>query len=304
MGVEYIVEEPLVKGRLPPWFKKKIPDARLLLGMERLLGGLNLHTICESALCPNQGDCFAQGTATFLILGDVCTRHCTFCAVKKGLPSPVDEKEPEHLLEAVEKLGLRHVVITSVTRDDLPDGGASQFAKTILALKGKRKDLTVEVLIPDFRGSLESLKVVVDARPEVINHNLETVPRLYPEVRPQADYRRSLNLLSLVRKLDSLMVTKSGLMLGLGERRDEIVGVMEDLRGVECDLLTMGQYLQPSSSHHPVVRYLPPEEFSEYEKMGRDMGFADVVSAPLVRSSFHAAQLYAKVNLERNRVCD
>jgi len=283
-----------MRGRLPPWFKKKIPDSRLLDSMGVLFDGLGLHTICQSALCPNLGDCFSSRTATFLILGDICTRDCTFCAVKKDVPFPVDEEEPQHLAEAVEKLGLRHVVITSVTRDDLPDGGASHFARTIALLKAK----DVEVLIPDFCGSLRSLKMVVAAHPDVINHNLETVPRLYPQVRPKADFRRSLRLLEQVKELDSHIVTKSGLMVGLGETRDELLLAMEELRRVNCDLLTIGQYLQPSAHHHPVVRYIPPEEFLEYESAGRAMGFCDVASAPLVRSSFNAAQLYEKARIK------
>jgi len=265
-----------------------------MLAMTGLLNGLSLDTICESAHCPNIGRCFSKGTATFLILGDVCTRHCTFCAVKKGRPTPVDEKEPQHLLEAVERLGLNYIVITSVTRDDLPDGGASQFARTIKLLRENRRDAIVEVLIPDFLGSAEAIKTVVEARPQVINHNVETVPRLYPEVRPQADYTRSLELLFMVKNLDRAIVTKSGLMLGLGETKTEVIEVMSDLREADCDLLTLGQYLQPSPKHHPVVRFVSPEEFNEYEAIGKEMGFAEVASAPLVRSSFKAAELYAK----------
>ncbi len=287
-----------MRERLPPWFKKKVPDPRVLASMRALFDELSLHTICENALCPNLGDCFSNRTATFLLLGDICTRNCTFCAVKKGVPCPVDEKEPQHLAEAVEKLGLRHVVITSVTRDDLPDGGAAHFARTIARLQEKDKALTVEVLIPDFGGSLRSLKMVVDAHPDVINHNLETVPRLYPQVRPKADFQRSLRLLGQARELDSHIVTKSGLMVGLGETRDELLQAMEELRKVNCDLLTIGQYLQPSAHHHPVVRYVPPEEFVEYESLGKAMGFCDVASAPLVRSSFNAAQLYEKAKNE------
>jgi len=283
-----------MRGRLPPWFKQKPADPKIMSTMTRLLNGLSLDTICESAHCPNIGRCFSKGTATFLILGDVCTRHCTFCAVKKGWPTPVDEKEPQHLLEAVERLGLNYIVITSVTRDDLPDGGASQFARTIKLLRENRRDAIVEVLIPDFLGSAEAIKTVVEARPQVINHNVETVPRLYPEVRPQADYTRSLELLFMVKNLDRAIVTKSGLMLGLGETKAEVIEVMSDLREADCDLLTLGQYLQPSPKHHPVVRFVSPEEFNEYEAIGKDMGFAEVASAPLVRSSFKAAELYAK----------
>jgi len=262
--------------------------------MKRLLDGLNLHTICQSAHCPNIGECFSRKTAAFLILGDVCTRHCTFCAVKKGVPIPVDEKEPQHLLEAVERLGLKYVVITSVTRDDIFDGGAYQFVKTINILHENRDGAIIEVLIPDFLGSAEALEAVVEASPQVINHNVETVPRLYSEVRPGADYNRSVELLLRVKRLDPEIVTKSGLMLGLGETRQEVIAVMNDLREADCDLLTLGQYLQPSPKHHPVIRFVLPEEFAEYRGIGKDMGFTEVASAPLVRSSFKAAELYAK----------
>jgi len=283
-----------MKERLPPWFKQKPADPRVMVPMEKLLDGLSLHTICESALCPNVAECFSRKTATFLILGDVCTRRCSFCAVKKEQPLPVDGKEPQHLLEAVEKLNLSYVVVTSVTRDDLSDGGASQFVKTINMLHQKRKGVVVEVLVPDFLGSAESLRAIVEARPDVVNHNVETVPRLYSEVRPEADYSRSLKLLSMAKKLNPDIVTKSGLMLGLGETKEEVVKVMEDLRGVNCDLLTIGQYLQPSPEHHPVARFISPEEFSQYGDIGRDIGFVEVAIAPLVRSSFKAAELYAK----------
>jgi len=280
--------------RLPPWFKKRIPKPGTMSGMRALIDGLSLHTICESALCPNIGDCFSQGTATFLLLGDTCTRNCTFCAVKKGVPETVDEEEPEHLAEAVKRLGLKHIVITSVTRDDLSDGGAAHFSRTIRRLQAEDRALTVEVLVPDFAGSPEALRLVVDARPDVINHNLETVRRLYPEVRPKADYHRSLELLRLVKELDGRIITKSGLMVGLGETKDEMLRVMADLREVDCGLLTIGQYLAPSSEHHPVVRFVTPDEFSEYERIGQDMGFRAVASSPLVRSSFDAARLYAR----------
>jgi lipoic acid synthetase len=283
-----------MKERLPAWFKQKPPDPQIMLSMNRLLVGLGLHTICESARCPNIGRCFARRTATFLILGDVCTRNCTFCSVKKGVPTPVHKDEPQHLVEAVEKLGLSYVVITSVTRDDLDDGGAAQFAQVINCLH-QRRSITVEVLIPDFLGSIGALKAVVAACPEVINHNVETVPRLYPEVRPGANYNRSVELLETVKRLNPGIATKSGLMLGLGETKEEVIEVMGDLREANCDLLTIGQYLQPSPEHHPVVSFVSPEEFSEYEQIGKNMGFADVASAPLVRSSFRAAELYAKV---------
>ena len=282
-----------MRGRLPSWFKQKLPDPQTMFTMKRLLDGLNLHTICQSAHCPNIGECFSRKTATFLILGDVCTRHCTFCAVKKGLPTPVDENEPRHLLEAVERLGLKYVVITSVTRDDIFDGGAYQFVKTINTLHKNRDGAIIEVLIPDFLGSAEALEVVVEASPQVINHNVETVPRLYSEVRPGADYNRSVELLLRVKRLDPEIVTKSGLMLGLGETRQEVIAVMNDLREANCDLPTLGQYLQPSPKHHPVIRFVLPEEFAEYRGIGKDMGFTEVASAPLVRSSFKAAELYS-----------
>ena len=283
-----------MKTRLPPWFKQKLLDPQVMLTMEGLLDRLSLHTICQSALCPNIGECFSRKTATFLILGDVCTRHCRFCAVKKGQPLPVDEKEPQHLLKAVETLNLRYVVITSVTRDDLADGGASQFIRAINILREKREGILVEVLIPDFLGSVEALRAVVQACPQIINHNVETVPRLYPEVRPEADYRRSLRIFPTVKDLNPEIITKSGLMLGLGETREEVVRVMKDLREADCELLTLGQYLQPSSKHHPIARYVSPGEFSEFKDIGKDLGFAGVASAPLVRSSFKASELYTK----------
>ena len=283
-----------MKGRLPSWFKQKPIDLETMLTMKTLLDGLSLHTICESALCPNIGECFPRKTATFLILGDTCTRHCTFCAVRKGLPTPVDEGEPEHLLKAVERLELIHIVITSVTRDDLFDGGASQFVKIINILRENRKDAIVEALIPDFLGYAEALKAIVKASPQVISHNVETVPRLYPEVKPGADYNRSVELLFMVKELHPEIVTKSGLMLGLGETRKEVIEVMNDLREANCDLLTIGQYLQPSPKHHPVVRFVHPEEFAEYKGIGKDKRFIEVASAPLVRSSLKAAELYAK----------
>jgi len=262
--------------------------------MKGLLDDLCLHTICESAICPNQGDCFSKRTATFLILGDICTRNCTFCAVQKGIPPPVDRLEPEHVAEAVAAMELRHAVITSVTRDDLPDGGASHFAETIRILKARSPALTVEVLVPDFRGSQEALRLVVAARPDVVNHNVETVPRLYPEVRPLANFERSLWLLRKAKVLDPEIVTKSGVMVGLGERREELIATMAALREAGCDLLTIGQYLQPSPQHHAVIRYVPPEEFDQYAHIGREMGFRDVASAPLVRSSFCAAELFER----------
>ncbi len=264
--------------------------------MRSLLLRYGLNTVCQGALCPNQGECFGRGTATFLILGRTCTRNCTFCAIpsEEHPPAP-DPGEPERIARATAELGLRHVVITSVTRDDLPDGGAAHFAETVRALKKHGAQVIVEVLIPDFQGSLQALETVVHSGPDIINHNLETVPRLYPEVRPQADYRRSLHLLQMVKEIDPGKISKSGLMLGLGEERQEVLQVMADLREVSCDLLTLGQYLQPSGKHHPVVRYIPPEEFEELQRRGEDLGFRGVFSAPLVRSSFHAAEIFEKI---------
>lgn len=279
----------------PQWLVKRAPDPSVIVKMKELADRLRLHTICESAGCPNQGECFSKGTATFLILGDVCTRNCTFCAVNKGVPSPLDPEEPNNIGQATKELNLQHVVITSVTRDDLPDGGAEHFSRTIEAIKSAKPDTTVEVLIPDFKGSIRALEIVIHASPEIINHNLETVPRLYSEVRPLADYDRSLRLLQTIKELNSKMLTKSGLMLGLGENSDEVIDVITDLHNVNCDLLTVGQYLQPSAQHHEVVRYVPPEEFRQHENTARSMGFTSVAAAPYVRSSFNAEETYNKV---------
>lgn len=280
------------RKRLPAWFKQKIPEPGELRSMERLLRKKGLHTVCESASCPNLGQCFSRKTATFMILGDTCTRRCTFCAVKKGIPDAVDLEEPLRVREAATTLGLRYVVITSVTRDDLADGGASVFAQTVEALHEEDGSIGSEVLIPDLQGSVEALETVVRSAPNVVNHNVETVPRLYGKVRPQADYARSVRLLSMVKELDPNIVTKSGLMVGLGETRDELVKVMQDLREARCDLLTIGQYLQPSDKHHPVLDFITPEDFDTYRRIGMDIGFIAVASGPLVRSSYRAADLY------------
>ena len=281
--------------RFPPWLKHKIAPPAVMLEMKNLIAGLNLHTICESARCPNIGDCFSRKTATFLILGDVCTRNCAFCAVKKGAPVPVDKKEPQSVLRAVQSLDLRYVVITSVTRDDLDDGGASQFTKVVKTLQEHKNHIIIELLIPDFCGSFKALTSVVKSGPHVINHNIETVPRLYRKVRPKAVYTRSLDLLKKVKGINSTTITKSGLMLGLGETMEEVVDVMKDLRKADCDLITIGQYLQPSSKHYRVLEFVSPEKFFQYKQIGMEMGFAGVVSAPFVRSSFKAAELYEAV---------
>jgi lipoic acid synthetase len=277
--------------RLPAWFKQRIPDPGSVKEVYGLIEGLELNTICQSAQCPNIGECFSRRTATFLIMGDTCTRNCTFCAVAKGHARPLDAGEPDHIAEAVKQLGLKYVVITSVTRDDLPDGGAAHFARVISRLK-ESGDALLEVLIPDFKGSAAAVETVVRARPDVINHNVETVPRLYPAVRPLANFEQSLAVLGMVKRFNPGIVTKSGLMVGLGESREEVIETMRALRGVSCDLVTIGQYLQPSARHHPIVRFLSPEEFDDLARAGREIGFRDVASAPLVRSSFRAAQLY------------
>jgi len=281
----------------PVWLRRKLPDPETLGKMRSLLRRHGLHTVCEGALCPNQGECFGRGTATFLILGSTCTRSCTFCAIptQERPPAP-DPGEPERIARASRELGLKYVVVTSVTRDDLADGGAAHFASTVLALKLMNPEMTIEILIPDFQGSVQALRMVLESDPDILNHNLETVPRLYPKVRPQADYGRSLQLLKEVKEMEPEKVTKSGLMLGLGEERNEILQVMADLRSVSCDLLTLGQYLQPSGKHHPVVRFVPPEEFEDLRKVGEEMGFQAVFSAPLVRSSFHAAEVFEKIH--------
>ena len=280
----------------PEWLRRKLPDPEALNRMRSLLQRHGLNTVCQGALCPNQGECFGQGTATFLILGKTCTRNCTFCAIptEERPPAP-DPDEPRRVARAAAELGLKHAVITSVTRDDLEDGGASHFARTVRALRDVNPEITVEVLIPDFQGSGEALKIVMDSEPDILNHNLETVPRLYPEVRPQAVYSRSLELLKRAKEMAPAKLTKSGLMLGMGEEKVEILGVMADLRQVSCDLLTLGQYLRPSGKHHPVARYVTPEEFEELRVEGEKMGFKAVFSAPLVRSSFHAAKIFKKI---------
>ena len=280
--------------RRPEWLKLSPLDSTIVGKMRRLMRDSKLHTVCESARCPNRTECFAHGTTTFMILGDICTRNCTFCAVQHGKPKTLDCNEPEHIAETAGNLGSEYVVVTSVTRDDLPDGGAGHFAQTIKAIREYDADIAVEVLIPDFQGLSSALQAVIDATPSVLNHNVETVPRLYPEVRPEADYRRSVQLLQQAKLASSKPVTKSGIMLGLGERRPEVIEVMADLRSAGCDIITIGQYLQPSLRHYDLVRYVSQEEFAEYGNIGMEMGFAAVTAGSLVRSSFHAAETYSR----------
>jgi lipoic acid synthetase len=281
----------------PPWLKKRIPPFQDLIKIKSILNETDLHTVCEEARCPNLGECFSRGTATFLILGAICTRDCGFCAVEHGLPVTFDEAEPKRVAHAVKQMSLQYVVITSVTRDDLPDGGASLFAKTIRAIRSLDHKIKIEVLIPDFRGETSSLTMVLDEGPDVLNHNIETVPRLYPRIRPLADYKRSLDLLERAKKGHPYVVTKSGFMLGLGEIEEEVIELLKDLRRVRCDFLTIGQYLQPRPHRLPVVRYISPEEFEGYKKIGEEMGFKSVASGPFVRSSFHASQMFeAQIN--------
>ena len=278
--------------RLPIWFKQRLPNPNVMLRMHSLIAKLELNTICQSALCPNIANCFYNRTATFMILGNVCTRNCSFCYLRNGIPSPIDNDEPYRIIEAVHRLGLDYVVITSVTRDDLPDGGASQFASIINLLH--KKNIRVEVLVPDFGGSNEALETLISAKPQVICHNIETGSRLYPEVRQGANYDRSMKLLFKVKQIAPEIITKSGFMLGLSETREEVINVMSDLRESGCNLLTIGQYLPPSPAHYPVVQFINPDDFLELRQWGKSMGFSAVASAPLVRSSFKATELYSE----------
>lgn len=279
--------------RLPEWLRKDVLLNDKSRKVHSLIQEFNLHTVCQSARCPNKNECFSSGTATFMINGNICTRGCTFCGVLKGKPPEApDENEPENIAYAIKMLGLNHVVITSVNRDELSDQGSRQFAKTINMLRKKIPDVIVEVLTPDFRGDRKCIKTVIDACPDIYNHNLETVPRLYKEVRPGAVYKRSLELIKLVKELNSKIATKSGLMLGLGEELNEIVQVMQDLFLYQCDYLTLGQYMQPTRESFPVYRYLLPEEFENLKEIGLKIGFKKIFSGPFVRSSYHAGEFY------------
>ncbi len=274
--------------RKPDWLKIKYRSSEQVMEVQHLMQDLALHTVCQEASCPNLLECFGQKTATFMILGRYCTRNCSFCNVESNRPQPVDPKEPEHVATAVCELGLKHVVITSVTRDDLPDGGASHFANVISAIRDRNPQVQIEVLIPDLKGSLEALKIIIAAKPTILNHNVETVPRLYPTVRPQAIYERSIELLNRAKQLDPNLITKSGIMVGLGETTAEVESLMHDLFTVNCDILTIGQYLAPTKEHHPVIEYVNPTVFAKYKEVGLEIGLKHVESGPLVRSSYHA----------------
>ena len=281
---------PAWRPRLPRWLKRPLPKGNFNARTERILRELRLETVCENARCPNRPECYARLTATFMILGNICTRPCGFCSVPRGRPQPPEPDEPERVAEAAARLGLRHVVITSVTRDDLPDGGAEHFARVVHAVR-RRTGATIELLIPDFRGNLDALAIVLEARPDVLNHNLETVPRLYHRVRRNACYRRSLTLLQQAKRRCPTLVTKSGLMVGLGETVEELLEVFADLRAVGCDILTVGQYLQPAPERLPVTRYWHPSEFDRLRERAQALGFRAVACGPFVRSSYQAEEV-------------
>ncbi|SET00058.1 lipoic acid synthetase [Natronincola peptidivorans] len=277
--------------RKPQWLRIDLSKGRSLNYVKEILEKFSLNTVCEEANCPNRMECFSKKTATFMILGSECSRNCRFCNVSHGELKEVNPEEPENISKAILELKLKHVVITSVTRDDLPEGGASHFAEVVKCIKDRAEEVVVEVLIPDFKGDEEALKMVVKAKPEIINHNIETVPRLYPEVRSMATYERSLQVLKNVKLMDAGILTKSGIMVGLGEKEEEVIEVLKDLRAVGCDFLTIGQYLAPSDQHYPVAEYIAPEIFERYKEKALELGFTFAASAPLVRSSYNAAEM-------------
>jgi lipoic acid synthetase len=286
--------------RKPAWIRVKAPTSETYHEVRKLMRAKKLHTVCEEAACPNMGECWQQKHATFMILGDTCTRACAFCNVKTGMPGALDAAEPEHVAEATFKLGLTHVVVTSVDRDDLVDGGAEHFAQTIRAIRARCPTTTIEILTPDFLRKEGALEVVVAAKPDVFNHNLETVPARYLTVRPGARYFHSIRLLQRVKEIDPTIFTKSGVMLGLGEEKREIHQVMDDMRSAEVDFITIGQYLQPTRRHHPVIRFVEPAEFENHSKMARAKGFLMVSSSPLTRSSHHAGDDFARLREARD----
>jgi len=285
-----LADRPPPQRRLPDWLKKPLPRGNENFFTHNLLRDLRLETVCENARCPNRAECYSHRTATFMVLGNVCTRPCGFCSVPRGEPLDVEDDEPERVAEAAARLGLKHVVITSVTRDDLPDGGAEHFYRCVLAVR-RRTGAAVEVLTPDFLGDTAAIDRVIEAQPEVFNHNVETVPRFYRKVRGRAEYQRSLDLLARIKQQAPAMITKTGLMLGLGETWEELFEVFGDIRSAGCDILTLGQYLSPTLKHYPVARYLPPSEFDAIAALARTLGFRQVAAGPFVRSSYHAGEM-------------
>jgi lipoic acid synthetase len=283
-----ITPTPPAPQRKPAWLKVKAPGGPTYLGLQHMMRDLRLHTVCEEAHCPNIGECWEHKAATFMILGDVCTRNCAYCAIAHGTPAALDLDEPVRLAEAVAQMGLRHVVITSVDRDDLPNGGAEIFARCITEIRRRLPATSIEVLIPDFKGGATALRIVVEARPDILNHNLETIERLYRIARPGGRYPRALELLRRAKELDPALRTKSGIICGLGEEWDELLGAMRDLRAQQVDILTLGQYLRPSDEHLPIARWYTPDEFAELRRYGMALGYRHVEAGPLVRSSYHA----------------
>lgn len=293
----------------PKWLNKKV-DLKDCYGLQDMFNDLRLHTVCKEAGCPNISECFSKGTAAFMILGSICTRNCKFCGIEKGLPvgrqdlpAQIDQNEPERVAEAIKRLNLKHAVITSVTRDDLDDGGAEFFKDTILAIRKKAGHITIEVLIPDFKGDERSVRKIVEAEPDIINHNIEIVPRLYMEVRPHADYQRSLNILRTSKRLNNKLYTKSGLMAGLGENDKEVLNALSDLKDAGCDFVSIGQYLSPSRLHYPVKEYVTPEKFAYYKEGALRMGFLYAASGPYVRSSYLAAEYIGDASKGRCEAC-
>ena len=286
--------------KLPEWLKVKMPSGSKYENLKKLMGDQMLHTVCEEARCPNIGDCWERETATYMILGDTCTRACTYCAVKTGSPTGLDLEEPIRLAKTVQTLGLKYAVITSVNRDDLPDGGAFIFGQCIRQIKKLSPSCKVEVLTPDFEGNWDSLKTVLDSEPDTFNHNIETVRRIFPKVRAKGNYELSIELLHKAKEIQADLITKSGIMVGLGETKDEIICTMKDLRAVDCNLLTIGQYLRPSTKHTPILKWYTPKEFKELEEIGLSLGFSHVASGPLVRSSYHADEQHSSATINES----
>lgn len=293
--------QPLLIGKKPEWFKVRRSHGENYIELKQIMRSKGLHTVCEEARCPNIYECWNKRTATFMILGDRCSRACRFCSVAWGRPNTVDETEPAKVADAVEQMGLKFAVVTSVNRDELPDGGAWIFAETIKEIRNRLPDCGVEVLTPDFMGNWDALQTVLDVRPDVLNHNIETVPRLFKPVQPWSNYQRSLEFFAEARERDPDMITKSGLMVGLGESKDEVIEVMQEMRERDVDILTLGQYLPPSKRHYPLHRYYEPEEFAEFKEIGEEMGFGHVESGPMVRSSYHAGDQLAELKRMREK---